>query len=495
METPVTVIVRTYFKEQMNLWRIGNKWLVFLKAITVIIGALLLGFIVNPSQLFTPTEIVLFIILQAVVISWLQTVLNIYQKLFSLNDLTFLFVTGINKSSIILAISFINAVKNAIIALGISLYFSTAHLALALFYFVVFFICSFLSFLLAILFVLFSTKFIKSMKWLILFVFVIQIVLLFSLIGVALTKMNVVTVPLVIYFVIALFALFFIYVKPNVIDRFYMISVDNFNKIPQTSHNGKERVSFVKMIKSPIVFKDAILLLVNPITKIRFYVWIIVHVSILFMIEQKGLSFLIDYLPLSQSHGEWFVFQISIITTFLVLGEIVISSFHLDKGVVKWYIFTGVDGRKLFFSKAILGFVILLVPSLLIITVYVFFLNLSIRSFVSIIMITFFSLLSLVITTLSISLFDINIEVYSKPSESSVITEQIPQTNITYLSLLVGFLLLFIFYKYMFISPSLGITDFIIAIACNFLSAIIYRLSMNRFENKVMRYRTVGNDA
>ncbi|MED0658303.1 hypothetical protein P4S75_13525 [Anoxybacillus ayderensis] len=494
METPVAVIVKTYFREQMNLWRIGNKWLFFLKAIAIVIGALLLGFIVNPSQLFTPAEIVLFIVLQAIVISWLQTVLNIYQKLFSLNDMTFPFLAGIHKSSIILAISLINAVKNTIIALGICLYFSTAHLALTLLYFVVFFISSFLSFLLAILFALFSTKFIKSVTWLVLFVFVIQIVLLFSLLGVAFTKISVMTVPLVIYFLIALFALFFICVKPNVMDRFYMISVDSFNKINKTYNKGKERVSFVKMIKSPIVFKDAILLFVNPITKIRFYVWIIAQVAILFMIEKKGLPFLIDYLPLSQSHEEWFVFQISIITPFLFFGEIVISSFYLDKGVFKWYILTGIKGRKLFFLKATLGFCILLAPSLLIITVYVLFLNLSITSFVSIVTITFFSLLSLVITTLSISLFDVNIEVYSKPSEPSVITEQIPQTNITYLSLLVGFLLLFIFYKYMFISPSLGVTDFITAIACNFLSVIIYSLSMNRFENKVIRYRKGGND-
>lgn len=495
METPVTIIIKTHFKEQLNLWIRGNKWLLILKVIVTMIGAFLLGLIVNPSQFFTPTEIVLFIVLQAIVISWLQTLLNIYQKLFSLNDLTFPFLTGIHKSSIILAISFINTVKNAIIGLGISWYFSAAHLALAPFYFVAFLICSFLSFLLAILFALFSTRFIKSVKWLIVFVFVIQIILLLFIFGVALTKIDVVTVPLIIYFVVALFILSFIYVKPNVIDRFYMISVDYFNKISQTSNKGKERISFVKMIKNPIVFKDVILLFANPITKIRFYVWIAAQVAILFMIEQKGLSFLIDYLPLSQSHEEWFAFQISLITTFLLFGEIPISLFHLDKGIIQWYIFTGVNGSKLFLSKAVLGFCILLVPSLLTISMYVLFLDLPIKSFVLIIAITFLSLLSLVITTLSISLFDINIESYSKPSESSMITEQIPQTNITYLSLLVGFLFLFIFYKYMFTSPTLGITDFITAIACNFLSAIIYRFSINRFEKKVTKYKTIGNDA
>lgn len=85
----IQTIFYYYTKELFNDWYKSNKAVFFLKVIIIILSTLLISSYVSPGDNISNGGVISIIILQTIILTWLQTLLSIGSNLFSLNTLTY----------------------------------------------------------------------------------------------------------------------------------------------------------------------------------------------------------------------------------------------------------------------------------------------------------------------------------------------------------------------------------------------------------------------
>lgn len=483
----IQTIVYYYIKELFNEWNISNRSLFFLKITFIILGSFMISSFISPWEEFSTVNIIVIIILQIIILTWLQTLLDIGPSLFSLNKHTYPTLLGVNKHTNTLALAVFYTYKNGLIGLGVSIIFSESYYLIPI-YFILYLVTSILSFQFAMIFLVVWVRFIKSFNLLIILSFLSQFILLASItlliynnyqINNLESVINGLGLLLVLYLFLSVSILALSTINKQRFNLFYIHSIDNFHNFGEKNDVNQGRITFLEATINPVFYKDLILTLTNPITKIRFYVWGIIQVLLVYTMLKKGLGFFVGILPFSSEHPEWFVLHINMIVTFLVFGEVILSFFKMDQGILQWYSFTKYKSEKILGSKIVLGFILLSIPNIISTMLFSLILNIKLSEMLFIIGASLICLLVISITTLSISSLEVNMNEDSKfkTASDSIISEQIPQSTISYVSLFTGILYLVIFYLGLNRYSAFHMTDLIVITLIIILSILLYKIS------------------
>lgn len=491
------IITFSLVKEDFNLWKLSNKAPFFLKSIFILVGAVLISYFINIEQVLSTNFLISFILIQTIIITWLQTLLGVGSKILFLNKVTMPILMGANIYENIISYSIYLTYKSSIIGLAIAIIFSQSLFQIPI-YFLVFVFSSLLSFQLAMSMLVGWLRFIKSLNYLIVIMFLGQIILLGVLIYLIMTNYQMqvingyfqtINLTMVIYFLISLIPIIIYILKPQKFNQFYMKSINNFCHQHKKTKVESSRWTFTSKFKNPVVYKDTILVLTNPLTKVRGYLWGIIQLLMIYLILNYEVITLTGYLPFSSDQAEWFILHSSIIVTYILFGEVVLSLFQTEKGIIRWYSITGFNSNKLLLSKIILGFSMLLIPSVISILTYSFLLYVNIGQIIIIISLAIICLLTITTIILSISFLEVEPKKFSEPLDHLTITEQIPQTQITLGSLFIGFILLGLFYLFLYRQPILGIFDFLMIIITVILSILFFILGHKVFKKRDTRIK------
>lgn len=400
---------------------------------------------------------------------------------------------GTNIFENIISYSLYLTYKNSIIGLAIAIILSQSFIQIPI-YFSVFVFSSLLSFQLAMTMLVGWLRFFKSLNYLIVIMFLGQTILIGALIYLIITNYQVqvidkeiINLTIILYFLVSLIPIVVYLLKPQTFNQFYMRSIDNSYNQNKKSTVKNHRMVLLSKFKNPVIYKDTILVLTNPLTKVRGYLWGIIQFIMIYLILNNELVTLTAYLPFSSDQAEWFILHSSIIITYILFGEVVLSLFQTEKGIMMWYSITGFNSNKLLLSKITLGFSMLLTPTVISILTYSFLLRVNIGQIVIIISLASICLLTITTVTLCISLLEVEPEKFSKPLDHLTITEQIPQTPITLSSLFIGIMLLGLFYLFLYRKPILGIFDFLIIIISVILSILLFILGHKVFKNATLK--------
>lgn len=476
-----------YIKELFNEWNASNKNVFFSKVIFMILVTSTISAYVSPWQKFSDINIIVIIIIQTIILTWLQTLSEIGSSLFSLNKRTYPTLLGVDKHANTLALAVFFTYKNSLLGLGISIIFSESYYFTFL-YFAIYLISSILSFQFAMIFLVVWIRFIKSFNLLIILSFLSQFVLL-TVITLLIYKnykirnmeyvINGVGLFSLLYLLISAIILFLSIINKQRFNSFYLFSINNYHNFGKADNANKERVIFVNSIINPVIFKDLILTLTNPLTKVRLYVWGIIQVILIYILFQKGFMFFVNILPFSSEHPEWFVLHINVIITFLIFGEVVLSLFKMDQGILEWYSFTKYNSSKILRSKIMLGVTLLSIPNIISTMIYSLILGFNLSGILFIIVESIIFLLVITMSTLSISSLEVKTKKYSssKATNDTIVSEQIPESLTSYVSLFTGFILLIIFYLGINRYSEVHVLDFIAFTLSVIVSILLYQIS------------------
>lgn len=485
----IQTIFYYYTKELFNDWYKSNKAVFFLKVIIIILSTLLISSYVSPGDNISNGGVISIIILQTIILTWLQTLLSIGSNLFSLNTLTYPAFLGVDKHTNTLALAMFYTYKNSLIGLGISIIFSESYYLLAV-YFIIYILSSILSFQLAMIFLVVWVRFIKSFNLLIITTFLSQFILLAGImlllysdyqIGDIRKVLNWISLFIALYILVSVCILLLSIIKKQKFNYLYVQSIDNYNNSVEIDNTTKGRITFIDSIMNPIFYKDLILTLTNPITKLRLYIWGAIQMILAYILLQKGLDFFFSILPFSSEQPEWFILHINLILTFVIFGEVILTFFQMDRGILAWFSFTAYNSSKIIRSKIILGFIILIIPTAIGIIIYSLILTINLSSTFFILLEATFCLVVISVATLSISSLEVKVNLSSKTEviSDSIVSEQIPQSKVTFVSLFVGFIFLFLFYvgiNRQLTNHMLGITTITVAITIT-ISMLLYLIS------------------
>lgn len=484
-------------KEQFNLWKSKNRFPFILQTLFLITAAFLISLIIKPVALISPNLALLIILFQSVILAWLQTLLSIGNKLFSLNKTTFPSLLGVNKYINILSLALFHTYKNSIIGLSISIIYANSYVQIPL-YFIVFLISTALSFQLAMYFLLLWVRITKSLNLLIIISFFSQFILIGGIIYLISTDYQLENIDVLTPILISFFILYFLIafvpplinsISPKQFNILYRLSVNSYYDLNRAKNSQKQRFRFTDSFRNPVIYKDTILVLSNPITKVRLYLWGLIQVVIIYFIVEKETTFFTNFLPYSSEQPEWFVLQSSLIISYLIFGEVVLSLFQMDKGILQWYSFARFKSHTLLRSKMILGFILLMIPNTISILIYSFLTELELKTIFGTLLLSFTCLLIIVMITLGISSLEVHPKTFSKPLEHLVISQQIPQTTITFVSLFSGFFFLIIFYLSLNRDASLQKIDLMIVFSSLIFSLLFYVVCYKKHEKRLLAYQ------
>ena len=488
----VATIFYFTIKEQFNLWKEKNPYSLIFKGLFLITGAVLISVLVEPQEILSTNVVILMILFQSMMLTWLQTFAVIGKKLFSLNKTTLPNFLGVSPYRNLLAIALFYTYRNSLLGFAISITFADSFLQVPL-NFVIFASAMFLSFQLTFVFVIRWVRITKSLNLLIVLGFIVQMTFIGGTVYMIATGyeppltgglMNVGFALFIIYFLIAVVQLLKNMRQSSQFQKVFRQSTNQYHDQVKQKRSSQKSFTFINHIKNPILFKDASLLLRSPITKIRVYIWMLIQALMIYVLVEKGVSFLTNVLPFASALPEWFVLHASLFINYLIFGEVVLTLFQTERGIIQWYSFTRFNIPSLVYSKVAVGFLLLMVPNTVSILIYSLLIGLNPLTMVMIMLFAAICSLGVVVLTLSISSIEIDYDKFSKSMEHVTVAQQIPQTGVTLISFFSGFVMLGLFYTSI-LRSSILLLDWLVSLLVLVVSllmiGICIKIQMKRF--------------